>query len=91
MLIAYILPADSDKDALATNSSWRFIFGLPILTYTLIVILLAFWLPYDSPKFHIQRGERNEALKSIHKIYETQGDQRQAQRIYNHLKTTSAD
>ena len=78
MLIAYILPSDEETDALARNDSWRFIFGLPIVTYSIIVALLLFRVPYDSPRFHIQRGERNQAINSIHKIYATKGDNRQA-------------
>ena len=74
MLIAYILPDDTDEASLETNLTWRLIFGLPILTYSLIVLGLVFLVPYDSPKFHMQRGQRSLAIKSIHKVYNTDGD-----------------
>ena len=32
-----------------------------------------------------------KALKSIHKVYRTDGDSRTAQKIYNYIKKTSAD
>ena len=56
MLIAYILPDDLDQEGLASNETWRLIFGLPMLTYLVILLWLVFFLPYDSPKYHILRG-----------------------------------
>ena len=56
LFIAVILPDDLDSEALEKNESWRFIFGLPIITYALILFGLVFLLPYDSPKFHIAKG-----------------------------------
>ena len=91
MLIACILPDDFDTEGLAQNNSWRFIFGLPILTYSMIALWLKFMIPYDSPKYHILRGQRHLALKSIHMVYQTEGNQRTAQKIYNYIKMTSAD
>ena len=70
---------------------WRLIFGLPILTYTIIILWLLFMLPYDSPKFHIQRGQRALALKSINKVYKTEGNFRTATKIYNYIKMNSSD
>ena len=83
MIIACILPDDLDKEGLASNESWRMIFGLPILSYTLIALSLVMMLPYDSPKFHMLNGQRNLALKSIHKVYTTEGNHRTAQKIYS--------
>ena len=91
MLIAVILPEDTDTEALVENQSWRLIFGLPILTYLLILIWLVCFLPYDSPKFHMQKGERHLAIKSIHKVYNTQGNYHRALKIYNHIRLTSAN
>ena len=73
------------------NESWRLIFGLPILTYGLIALALIFVIPYDSPKYHMLCGQRQLALKSIHKVYRTEGNHRTAQKIYNYIKMTSAE
>ena len=67
------------------------IFGLPILTYSVIILWLVFMLPYDSPKFLIAQGKRQEALKSIHKVYKTDGHPREALRIYYKIKQNSSD
>lgn len=91
MLIAYILPDDQDIEGLETNQSWRLIFGLPILTYSLMFLGLVLLVPYDSPKFHMQLNQRSLAIKSIHKVYNTDGDTRTAHKIYNYIKKTSAD
>ena len=56
LFIAVILPDDLDSEALEKNESWRIIFGLPIITYALILFGLVFLLPNDSPKFHIAKG-----------------------------------
>lgn len=61
------------------------------MTYTFILISLVFVIPYDSPKFHMLRGQRQLALKSIHRVYQTQGCHRTAQKIYNYIKKTSSD
>ena len=78
MCIACILPYDQDKEGLASNESWRMIFGLPIVTYTLIAFALVVMIPYDSPKYHMLNGQRNLALKSIHRVYRTEGNHRTA-------------
>ncbi len=91
MSIAYILPEDSDTEALEVNETWRWIFGLPIFIYAIIFLCLVFLVPYDSPKFHMQQGQRQKAIKSIHMVYNTEGHHRTAQKIYNYIKKTSAD
>ena len=53
--------------------------------------MLFFFVPYDSPKFHMQHGDRRHAIKSIQTIYNTRGDYRTAVKIYNYVKKTSAD
>ena len=89
MFIAVILPEDWDIESLEANESWRIIFGLPIISYLMILIGLVFLIPYDAPKYHISQGERYKALKSIHKIYKTDNSERTAQRIYNYIKRSS--
>ena len=66
LLIAYILPDDSNVEAMKTNESWRLIFGLPLVMYALIVGFLMLWIKYDSPKYHMSKNERSLSLKSIH-------------------------
>jgi hypothetical protein len=63
---------------------------LPIITYAIVMLWLFFMIPYDSPKFYIVRGQRLLALKSIHKVYLTEGDHWKAQQIYNYIKKTSS-
>ena len=74
LLIAVILPDDTDVEALQANKSWRVIFGLPLVTYTMILIGLVFLLPYDSPKFYMAQNQKRKAIKSIRRAYDTGGD-----------------
>ena len=50
---AYILPSQDDPVALATNSSWRIIFGLPLLFYVILFMILTFFIKVEGPKFCI--------------------------------------
>lgn len=78
MFIAVILPDDLDTEALEKNESWRVIFGLPLVTYSLILLGLIYLVPYDSPKFLMAQNQRTKALKSVHRAYETGGSDRTA-------------
>ena len=90
VLIAAILPADDDVVGLEANGSWRIIFGLPLVSYTLILVGLVFLVPYDSPKFYVASLRRSEAVKSIHRVYKTGGSDDNAWRIYHHVAQNSA-
>ena len=74
LLIAVILPDDTDIEALRANRSWRVIFGLPLITYSMILLGLVFLLPYDSPKFYMAQNQRRKAIESIRRAYDTGGD-----------------
>lgn len=56
LVIFVVLPDDTNSEALSTNESWRAIFGLPLLIYSLQLLFLTTCIKYDSPKFHLQRG-----------------------------------
>ena len=86
-LMALILPPDEDKEALALNNSWRIMFGLPFVFYGGMIIGLTFLIRYDSPKYYITNERKEMAIRSIQNIYITQGSDRKARQIYNHLET----
>ena len=72
--MAFILPSDKDTAALEENTSWRFMFGLPLAMYGLMLVGFATFVRYDSPKFYMSADDNENALKSINTIYKTNGD-----------------
>ena len=68
-------PHSTDEEALRQmyidNKTWRYVFGLPILTYSLCMICLLLIIRTDTPKYYIHLGDEESAKKAIHKIYIT--------------------
>ena len=52
-LMALILPDEHDKAALAADTKWRIMFGLPLLMYTLMLLGFMTIVRYDSPKYYM--------------------------------------
>lgn len=59
---------------LVDYSDWRYIFGFPFLLFTILIIQLLFFIRSEGPKFYIVRGQKEIAIRVIHDIYETKGD-----------------
>ena len=84
--MALILPEEKDEEGLAADKKWRILFGLPILMYTLMLIGFILIIRYDSPKYYMSADRKQSAIRSIHKIYRTEGSDRIARTIYHHLE-----
>ena len=61
-------------------------FGLPIAMYFFMIIGFIFFVQYDSPKYYMSADRTLSAIRSIHKIYKTEGSDRIARAIYHHLE-----
>ena len=75
MFDALILPREQDPNydqLLAENTDWRIIFGFPLLLYFFLLLLLAFAITTEGPKYYIVRGDKPNAMKVINKVYRTQ-------------------
>ena len=86
-LMALILPGEHDEPALAADKKWRIMFGLPILMYTLMLLGFTTVIRYDSPKYYMSADRKQSAIRSIHKIYKTEGSDRIARTIFYHLES----
>ena len=53
---AVALPPDSDEDALIESKVWFFIFGLPLVWYAIMLVLLLTIVRYEPPKYSIVNG-----------------------------------
>ena len=53
------------------NTTWRLVFGLPILTYSLAIISLIIFIRHDTPKYYIGKDDNESAKYAIHRIYRT--------------------
>lgn len=68
------------------NKTWRYVFGLPILTYSLCIICLLLFIRHDTPKYYIHKGNEAAARKAIHKIYVTGDSEIIASNIIRFIK-----
>ena len=78
---ALLLPPDSDKVALAESDMWRLIYALPIAMYAIMMILMLVVVKYDSPKYSLVTGNKEDCISVIHQIYKTSGDREYAEEI----------
>jgi MFS family permease len=75
MFDALILPREKDPNydqLLAENTDWRYIFGFPLLLYFFLLLLFAFAITTEGPKYYIVRDDKVNAMKVINKVYNTQ-------------------
>ena len=68
------------------NTTWRLVFGLPILTYSLCMLSLLVFIRHDTPKFYIHRGDMALAKRAVHKIYLTGDSEIIANKIVRFIK-----
>ena len=61
-------------------------FGLPILTYGLAIIMLLLVIRNDTPKYYIAHGDLEAAKNSVHKIYKTGDSNIIASKIVRFIK-----
>ena len=78
--------AKEQEELYDENTTWRFVFGLPILTYSLCILSLLFFIRHDTPKFYINRGEIEKAKYAIHRIYRTGDSDIIANKIIRFIK-----
>ena len=78
---ALLLPPDKDKVALAESDMWRLIYALPIAMYAIMIVLMLLVVRYDSPKYSLVTGNKDDCMAVIHQIYKTNGDWEYAEEI----------
>lgn len=66
-IFAYVL-TQITQDA-SGRSSWYYVYAFPQITLILQSLLLLFVFPYETPKYHLMRGEDAEARALIDIIY----------------------
>ena len=88
ILVSYLMglgiPDDSDTYDL-DNSWWRFVFAFPIITCILRVILLIFVYTFDTPFSLIKRGQKNDAIEVLKKVYQEKYVEGALQNIENKI------
>ena len=68
------------------NTNWRLVFGLPIVTYALMILLLTLFIRHDTPKFYISKGDEASATYAVHRIYKTGESDIIAKKIIRFIK-----
>ena len=63
------LPSNSDKKALQESNAWVYILGMPLILYAIMAISFFTVLIYDSPKYNIIKGDTQNTLNGISRIY----------------------
>ena len=56
---------------LLQNTSWRYIFAVPLALYSLQALFLLIFQRSDTPKWYLLSGNQPSAIKCVHKIYNT--------------------
>ena len=71
MFSAFILPANTDTQGLEDNKTWMLILSFPGILFIFEIVGFLFFFRNDSPKFYVQRGDYEGAIKAIHQTYKT--------------------
>lgn len=71
MFSAFILPDNDDKQGLEDNKTWRIILALPGIIFLLCLLGFLFVFKNDSPRYYVQKGDRENAIRAIHATYHT--------------------
>ena len=83
-----ILPPDSDEKALIASNTWYFIYAFPLVWYSIMVALLIGVVRYDSPKYSLVKGKKEDCIAVIHQIYKTGGNDELANEITEFIGST---
>jgi len=67
-----LLPSsDSDEQFLLENRTYQILMFMPIFFGVIAIIALFTWLNHESPFFYITHGQKDLAMKTISKYYNT--------------------
>ena len=70
IVLGLILPSPiTEVESAKTTSTWRIIFGVPLILYVIQLILFCTIIRSESIKFLLDKGREDEALDLIKKIY----------------------
>ena len=67
--LIYILPPDTDEEAIAQNETYRFIYALPIFMYAFSLVVMLTIFPYDTIKYYILTRQKDKAKEVAQQIY----------------------
>jgi MFS family permease len=81
------LPDDPKDPVMKTTNFWRVIFGLPWVFQAFTIPALLFIVKEDSIKFLLNRGNEDEALRLIKRVYHRDENHEE---IMQYLKATSS-
>ena len=62
--------------------------AFPLILYLWIIVSLTCIVRTDGPKFYIAQNDNDSAIKAIHRIYQTNGDDDIAQEILEFISST---
>ena len=69
-LSVFVLPPDTEKEALATNETWRYLSIAPALFMVIFIMCMLACLRNEAPAFYLYESDKvDKAKESIHKIY----------------------
>lgn len=71
LISGLVLPNQENYQELLDNQSWRIIFALPLVSFTIISVSFLIVFRYDSPMYYLAKNDRKNALNAIHAAYET--------------------
>ena len=83
-----LLPPPDDPEALRESGMWRVVYGFPLPLYCLITVLLLTVCRYDSPKYLLIQNKREECIKVVQRIYDTEGSLARANEITDFIAST---
>lgn len=77
MIASKGMPSEKDIDGLKTTEYWRFYLGFPLIFVVIALVMEAFVIRHETPKFLIAKGEDLKALESIKACYHKDEDARE--------------
>lgn len=67
--ILAIFVNDWDENFKVISEIWRLVFGFPLITGTLQMVLLLFVFKDETPRYYLEKGRDEEAKEFIRKYY----------------------
>lgn len=83
-----ILPKDDDTQGQKADQMWRLVFALPLAFFAIILLGFMLVIRQDSAKFYLSQGDQFLALKAIHAMYKTGGNEQIAEQIKEEIGKT---